>query len=646
MSYIYFDKTQLVNLEYSLNKETIRVNKLGAYSSSTIINCNTRKYHGLLVVPQPQIDNEPHVLLSCIDDTVIQHKQEFHLGLHKYPGVYSPKGHKYLLDFATEPIPQLTYQVGGVVLSRERLLVHNQDRVLIRYTAHNLHSPTTIRTQPFLAFRSRHKLSKANIGANKKYEMIPNGAKWCLYDNYTPLYIQFSKPVEFVPVPDWYNNIQYIEEKERGYEYQEDLYVPGYFEFTIERGETIILSAGTTQANPEQLKRLFGTELKRRTPRDSFYNCLRSAAKQFVLQDDKKVEIVAGYPWFGRWGRDSFIALPGLTLATDQPQLCKYAIDTLLADLQGPLFPNIGSGTQAAYNSVDAPLWFFWTLQQYANHTQSTEKIWKQYGKKMQLILDGYRDGTEFNIHMQPNGLIFAGTTGKALTWMDAVVEGTPVTGRMGCPVEINALWYNAVCFSLEMARLAKDQTFVEQWQHLPNQIRQSFVDNYWNEQRGYLADYTNAGFKDWSVRPNMVFATSLPYSPLTEEQRESVLQKIKEELLTPRGLRTLSPQDPNYKGTYGGDQATRDRAYHQGTVWPWLLGHFAEGYLKNHGRSGVHFIETLLKGFDETITERGIGTISEIFDGDPPHTANGAISQAWSVSELLRIFKLLEKYK
>lgn len=642
MTYIHFDKTQLTNLEYSLNKELIRVNELGAYSSSTIINCNTRKYHGLLVTPQPKVDNELHVLLSGVDDTVIQHGQEFHLGLHKYPGSYHPLGHKYLLDFSADPIPKLTYQVGGVVLSRERLLVHNDNRSLIRYTLVDCHSPTIIRSQPFLAFRSRHRLNKTNIWANKKYQNIENGVQWCLYEGYTPLCLQYSKEVNFVPVPDWYYNIEYIEEKLRGYDYLEDLYVPGYFEFSLKKGESIILSAGTSSTDSDSLKRTFSAQLRRRIPRDSFVHCLQSAARQFVLEDNKKVEIVAGYPWFGRWGRDSFIALPGLTLATHQPQQCKNAIDTLLEDLQNGLFPNVG----AAYNSVDAPLWFFWTLQQYGMYTQSQAKIWKQYGKVMQQILHAYRKGTNYHIHAQADGLIYAGTAGKALTWMDAVVEGEPVTARIGCPVEINALWYNAICYSVEVARLAGDNVFVDEWSQYATQVQHAFVQNFWDDKRHYLADYVCNGFQDWAVRPNMVFATSLPYSPLSETQREAVLQKIKEELLTPRGLRTLSPKDPNYQGSYAGSQRERDMAYHQGTVWPWLLGHFVEGYLKNHAKSGVHFAETLLNGFAQTMTEHGIGTISEVFDGDPPHHAGGAISQAWSVAEVLRALMLVEQYK
>jgi len=317
----------------------------------------------------------------------------------------------------------------------------------------------------------------------------------------------------------------------------------------------------------------------------------------------------------------------------------------MLKNLNGPLFPNCGDSSDAAYNSVDAPLWFFWALQQYAEASSTENTIWKKYGKKMQLILNGYRDGTDYNIKMHSNSLIYAGKKGKALTWMDAIVDGKAVTPRIGYAVEINALWYNAVWFSLEMAQLAGDNDFVKSWEHTPEHITNSFLKTFWDEEKGYLADYANENFQDWSVRPNQVFATSLKYSPINDTIKKSVLDTIKKELLTPRGLRTLSPKNPAYKGSYKGNQRERDLAYHQGVVWPWLLGHFSEAWLKIYGSSGISLIESLYKGFENVMTEAGIGTISEVYDGDPPYNSGGAISQAWSVAELLRINQLLKKY-
>ncbi len=647
MSYIEFDKSQLINLEYSLGKELIRSNRAGAYASKTIVGCNTRKYHGLLVVPQPGIDDENHVLLSNLDETIIQHDAEFNLGIHKYPGgVYDPKGHKYIRDFEADPIPFIIYRVGGVVLKREMLFMKNHDRMLMKYTLLDAHSRTRLRFKPFLAFRNVHQLSRANMQVIDKYENTENGIRMRLYPGYSYLYLQFSKLVEYTHVPEWYYKIEYQEEMNRGYDYQEDLFVPGFFELPIRKGESIVFSAGIREANPRTLKRLFSAEIKQRIPRDSFENCLANAAQQFIVKKGKKTGIIAGYPWFGRWGRDTFIALPGLLFVTGNIQTGKAVIDTMIVDLKGPLFPNIGEGYQSTYNSVDAPLWFFWALQQYALFSGKKQSVWKEYGKKMKLILNGYRKGTRFNIKMQENGLIYAGEQGLALTWMDAVVNGKPVTPRTGMQVEINALWYNAIMFSIEMAELAGDKKFVADWKKIADGIPTVFEETFWDDQRQYLADYVNGDFKDWSVRPNQIFAASLPYSPVNEEIRKAVITKVQQELLTPRGLRTLSPKNPYYKGVCYGDQATRDQAYHQGTVWPWLLGPFTEAYLKIHGKSGLSFVNELYHGFEEVMTEAGIGTVSEVYDGDPPHRAGGAISQAWSVAELIRTKYLIDLYE
>ncbi|HNW98509.1 MAG TPA: amylo-alpha-1,6-glucosidase [Bacteroidales bacterium] len=647
MSYLTFDKSQLVNLEYILSKELLRSNRAGSYACTTIIGCNTRKYHGLLVTPQPALDGENHVLLSTLDISVVQRDAEFNFGIHKYPGgVYSPKGNKYFSDFTTEPIPKLTFRVGGVILSMELLLAIDDERLLIKYTLEDAHSPTILRFKPFLAFRNVHKLAHANVFVDRKYEKIENGIKYRMYSGYTNLFMQFSKTVEYTHAPDWNYNIEYSEEQNRGYDYQEDLFVPGFFELPIKKGESVVFSAGTSDINPALLKKLFTSETKRRIPRDSFYNNLVNSAHQFVVRRDKKTKIKAGFPWFGAWGRDTFISLPGLTLAIDDPKTCKAVLDTALTELHGPLFPNVGEGHNAAFNSADAPLWFFWALQQYAEYTNTKEQIWKEYGRKMQMILKGFKDGTLYNIKMLDNGLIYAGEQGSAVTWMDAIVGGKPVTPRIGQAVELSALWYNAIMFSLEVACMAEDESFIEEWKGIAGIIPESFKNTFWCKDRGYLADYVNGDFADWTVRPNMVFATSLPYVPLSEKIRQLILEKIQQDLLTPRGLRTLTPKHPDYKGIYAGNQVERDMAYHQGTVWPWLLGHFAEGYLKVHGKSGLPFIKSLYDGFDSAMKEHCIGTISEVYDGDPPHKAGGAISQAWSVAEILRMWKLIEKYE
>ncbi len=646
MSYINFDKSQLVNLEYSLSRELLRSNRAGSYANSTIVNCNTRKYHGMLVTPQPGIDHENHVLLSSLDETVIQMDSEFNLGIHKYPGgIYNPKGHKYLRDFSTEPYPKMTYRVGGVILTKEMVFTTREDRMLIKYTLVDAHSPTKLRLKPFLAFRNIHTLSKENIFADKKYEKVPQGIKVRMYHGYTDLFMQISKENEYTHVPDWYYSIEYQEEMDRGYEYQEDLYIPGFFEFDIKKGESVYFAAGTRELNPASMMRTFNAELEKRIPRNNFANCLTNAAQQFILKKGKGTEVIAGFPWFGRSGRSTFVSLPGLTLVNGDIATCKSVIDTMVAEMRGPLFPIFGSGSNATFHSADTSLWFFWTLQQYAEATGNKKDIWSAYGKKMKIILEGYRHGTEFNIHMDTDGLIYAGLPGMALTWMDAIAYGKPVTPRIGKTVEINALWYNAILFSLEVATLAGDKAFCKEWEDLSIQIPDSFLETFWSPEKRYLADYVDGAYKDWAVRPNMVIATSLPYSPVREEIRKEVLSRIKQELLTPRGLRTLSPKSPVYKGSYSGNPSEREAAYHQGTVSPWLLGYFVEGYLGIHGKSGLSLIKSLYEGFEAVMTEHGIGTISEIYDGDPPHIGRGAISQASSVAELLRIGFLIKKY-
>ncbi|MDR1153174.1 MAG: amylo-alpha-1,6-glucosidase [Bacteroidales bacterium] len=649
MSYLKFDKTQLVNLEYSLHREILRSNRGGSFCNTTIIGCNTRKYHGLLVSPVKYLENRRFVFLSSLDETVVQHNSEFNLGIHKYEGeVYEPKGHKYVVDFSTDIVASTVYQVGGVQLCKESLLVDQKEQILLRYTLLDAHSPTKLRFRPFLAFRSMHTLTHANHEANTYAISIKNGVSIQMYSGLPTLYMQFSKAVEFIPVPDWFYGIEYPKEQERGYEYSEDLFVPGYFEVDIKKDESIIFSASLREENPATFKRHFATQLERRLPRSSYLHCLTNAAQQFIIRndEDKTTEMIAGYPWFGVWGRDTFVALPGITLGIDDHKTCREVLDTMVSRMEGGLFPNMGSRQNPVFNSVDAPLWFFSAVQQYAEYTGKNAEVWKLYGETMKVILENFRNGSlPYNIRMHDNGLIYAGEDGQALTWMDVVVNGKGVTPRIGYPVEIQALWYNAIKFTLALAGEAGDHKFVNAWKDLPELIAGSFVAAFWDEEKGYLADVVNSEDKDWSIRPNQVFAASLPYSMIDDEIKKSVLDVVNSQLVTPRGLRTLSPDDPNYKGVYGGVQEERDRAYHQGAVWPWLLEGFSAGWLRIHKKSGVAYINSLVHGFEEEMTQHGLGTISEVYNGDPPHQAKGAISQAWSVAALLQMFKMIEKY-
>lgn len=356
------------------------------------------------------------------------------------------------------------------------------------------------------------------------------------------------------------------------------------------------------------------------------------------------MSIKAGFPWFGCWGRDTFISLPGLLLVDGGTKEFSQAIRSMLPDLKQGLFPNTGRGKNAVYNSVDSALWFIWAIQQYAAFTGRHKKVWQEFGRYCIEILDNYSRGTLFNIKMDSDYLIVAGQTGCALTWMDAVIDGTPVTPRMGKAVEINALWYNAVRFCIEIAELAGDGEFVEKWGGYPEQIRRSFMATFSGAEKKYLADCSLDGVTDWSVRPNQVFALSLPYSPVTGHLKNSILETLKEELLTPKGLRTLSAKDEKYKGLCEGDQETRDLAYHQGTVWPWLLGHYAQAHVNVYGTEALGTVSEVWGYFKEMMGDACLHTIPEIYNGDYPHKSVGAVAQAWSVGEARRVQHMLQQ--
>ena len=647
MSYICFDRHQLVNLEYSLNKELLRANRSGSCSCTTLTHCNTRKYHGLLICPMPNLDGEKHILLSAIDETIEQHGEQFNLGLHQFIGQnFSPKGHKYVREYSLDPLPKKTFNVGGVLFSKELLYATDKDCVIIKYTLEEAHSKTKLIIKPYLAFRNIHSLSKANDGVNTAFETVDQGIRTRMYDNYPHLYMQLSKKADYRHRQEWYYDVEYQQELDRGYEGHEDLYVPGVFEVDIKKGESIYFSVGLEEFEKPttSLKKIFAEETKKRIVRKSFATCLENAAQKFFVKGDANtINIVSGYPWFGCRSRDTFVALPGLTLAVGDTKLCKEILDGAITHLHNGWFPDDFSTKEKTYTSIDAPLWFFWALQQYAYHTNTQDKIWKAYGKVMASILNTYKHGLNSLAHTLPNGLIFGSS--ETGTWMNAVAEHVPVTPRAGMAVEVNALWYNAIMFALETAKLAKDTKFTKEWKSLAEEFPEVFKETFWSKEKGWLADYVNGGEKDFSVRPNQVIATGLPYSPISNKISQLVLEKVRQKLLTPRGLRTLSPSNKEYKPVYEGNAFQRDLAYHQGTVWVWQLQFFVEGYLNIYGASQLDFIKQLYHGFEQTLSEYCLGSVAEIYDGDPPHRPKGAISQAWSVAALLRIHQLINNY-
>ena len=640
-----FEKAVMTNLEESLRRELLRTNRSGAYSASTLVDCNTRKYHGLLVVPVPEIDDENHVLLSSLDCTVIQHGAEFNLGLHKYQGNnYSPKGHKYIREFDASLVPTTVYRVGGVVLKRETIFQAYEDRILIRYTLEEAHSATTLRFRPFLAFRSVRSFTHENSVASREYQTIDGGIKTCMYQGYPELFMQFSKKNEFIFQPDWYRGIEYPKEQERGYASNEDLYVPGYFEMTIKKGESIVFSASTSQIKSSTLKTLFQKEIDVRVPRDNFYHCLVTAAHQFHnRQPNDDRYLLAGYPWFKARARDTFIALPGLTLAIDETDYFELVMQTaergLREFMEGkPLTVKIYEMEQP-----DVPLWAVWSIQQYAKYV-GRDKAFEKYGKLLQDIVMYIKEDKHPNLRLDDNGLLYANGRDRAITWMNSTANGRPVVPRSGYIVEFNALWYNALKFCASMATEKGDQKGAEELETLAAKTKQSFVDTFVNEY-GYLLDYVDGNMMDWSVRPNMIFAVALDYSPLSQQQMKSVLDICTRELLTPKGLRSLSPKSGGYNPMYVGPQTQRDYAYHQGTAWPWLGGFYMEACLKLYKRTRLSFVERQMVGYEDEIDYHAIGTISELFDGNPPFHGRGAMSFAMNVAEILRTMKLMEKY-
>lgn len=646
MSYLKFDKSQIVNLEYSLQREILRTNRAGSYCSSSLARCNTRKYHGLLVCPIDEIGGDRHVLLSSLDETIVQHGASFNLGLHSYKGeYYNPKGHKYIIDFEFDVNSKTTYRVGEVVLTVERLLVEKKKQVLLRYTLSDAQSPVHIQFRPFLAFRNIHSLSKANMYANTKYGLVKNGVRVKLYEGYPFLNMQFSKEPSFIPVPDWYYDVEYFKEIERGYEGYEDLFVPGYFDLTIEKGETIVFSGSTEEEDPMQLSRCFVSETRRREGRGSFQSCLNIAAGQFMIKKEKAYGVIAGFPWYNSITRQTLIALPGLTLTRGDEKMFEKVLKTIIRSMKDGLLPRTGD-SNSDYNDCDSPLILFWTLQQLVKFRKESVSVWKQYGPLLKVILKNYREGLFNGTKMTKDGLITAGDGSKALTWMDGYVDGKPVTPRAGMPVEVNALWYNALCFTLALAQKYGDLNFVAEWEPIINQSGESFLNAFWCEKREYLADYVNGEYKDWSVRPNMVLATVLEYSPLDKEKKKLILNVAKNDLVTPRGIRSLSPRDPAYVGIMTGGERERSEAMHQGCVYPWILGLFIEKYLKIHKKGGLGFAKSLLKGFEEEMTENCIGTISEVYDGDPPHRGHGATSQAWNVACILHALAYVKEFE
>lgn len=644
MSYLKFDKNLLINLEQSLRLEVLRTNQSGAYHCTTIVGANTRKQHGLLVIPVPEIDDNSHVLLSSLDETVIQHGAPFNLGLHRYSGgVYSPNGHKYIREYDCERVPTHTFRVGGVILKREKIFITNENRILIRYTLVDAHSKTTLQFRPFLAFRNANDLCVENQVASRDYKEVSNGISTCMYDGYPELFMQVNHKPKFVFDPHWYKGIEYIKDLERGIPYTEDLYVPGYFEVDMKKGDTIIFSAGVSEVNTRQLTKMYEDEIKTRTPRTSFYNCLKNSAKQFYMTNADGHYLFAGYPWFKVRARDEFIALPGCTLSNHHRPDFEAIMDTAKEAFTRWMETGEPDKHLQGIDLPDVPLWAAWAIKRYS-HDTDVPTARERYGELVAQLIDFIIDGKHPNLQVDDNGLVRTDGTRQPMSWMDSArPDGTPLIPRTGYLVEFNALWYNALMFLLQMYADDKQmQSRVERWQKISDAYAESFAPTFLNDY-GYLYDYVNGSYTDLSVRPNMVIAVGVDHTPLDRRQRKRILDFITRELLTPKGLRTLSPNSYGYNPWYVGNPEQREKAYYSGSARPWLMGFYCHAYVKVFGIGGLSFVNRMMIGFEDEMSQGAIGTLSELYDGNPPFIGRGAVSFAANVGEILRVLRLLK---
>ena len=508
MSYLNFDKKLLINLERSLSKEMIRTNRAGAYNSTTLVDCNTRKYHGQLVLPLGDpLPEGNYVLLGSLDETVIQHGAEFNLGIHQYgENLYMPNGHKYIREFDCEVISKTTYRVGGVVLTKERMLVSFEPRVLIRYTLVEAHSPTTLRLKPFLAYRNTNELTQENNNANSDMREVENGRAARMYESFPELYMQCSKKVEYTHAPTWYKGIEYMKELERGFSYKEDQLVPGWFEMPIKKGESVIFAAGISEVNPKTLKTLWEKEFKRRSARDTMFGSLKNAASQFYKREGDKCYLLAGYPWFKASAREEFLALPGCTMGIGRPEYWEAIVDkTAVEEIR-----NFMAGKTCKLAGMDEPdvlLWFIHALQEYAAYT-SIEEVTRLYGQLIIDIMLFIRRQQHPRMFLHGNGLLWVDGKDRPATWMNAVEDGRPITPRTGYVVELNALWYNARLFTATIQRCLGKEQIADLMEYQAEITKDSFIKTFWNG--FYLDDYVDGDYHNREVRPNQIINAKL----------------------------------------------------------------------------------------------------------------------------------------
>lgn len=643
MAFLKFNKSELVNLSYSLKREIICANKTGAYCNTSIVTCNTRRYHGLLAVPIDAFGGKKHLLLSSLDESLILNGKRFNLGIHCYGSVYEPRGHKYIIDFEADPVPKITYRVGEIVFTKSILLVPDSDQVMIRFELVNAPAKVKLLLTPFLAFRDIHALTDENPNARTEGWEIPNGMAFNLYDGFPDLNMQFNtKDVSFETAPCWYKGITYSDEYRRGFACKEDLYVPGHFETEMKPGDAIVFSASVAIANPSGLKRKFDSFVAKAAKITTYHEQLVHCADLLKQDRGGHKMITAGFSWlYTGLLRETLEALPGLTLyANGDKAEFEEILDNLIADNQERLFHRT--------TQVEAPLRLAGALGRYIEYGADPKAVWKKYGPTVKGILESYLPGRRVEVAMQPNGLLWAQLDHWALSWMNTYVDGNPVTERVGYQVETNAMWFQSILFAVTMEReySPSDSTFLKEWSHILDLIRENFQTTFWNARAGYLADYVDNAGQHLEVRPNMLYALVGEDIPVEPEIAQRVLQVIDNELVTRRGIRTLSPRHSEYKGVYEGSQTDRDLAYYNGCCLTSLLGPYCEVCFKMKGAAFLNKAQWLVNGFYEDLNKHGVGAFSELYDGDPPHEPHGAISSALSTAALLEVEYLKNKYK
>ena len=644
---IRFGQDLCSNLKAATHREWLETNGLGGFASSTLPGVNTRRYHGLLVAAtKPPVGRL--VLLSKLEETIVIDGDPFDLCSNQYQDVVHPTGYRYLKQFRLDPFPISTFEVHGVRIEKTVFMVQGENTTVVQYELKSAGKASTIRLElrPLLAFRGYHSLTLENDALDKRFDAQPGVASFSPYPGLPTLFLSHDAAT-LENTGNWYRSFKYVVELERGLDSQEDLFNPCVLRFdlvTLNRA-TVIASTERRDVAAAAVYRRNEVSRRRKTSLsspidDDFARALHAACEQYIVSRGEQKTVIAGYPWFSDWGRDTMVALPGLTLPGRRFEVARSILQTFARHVDRGMLPNCfpDAGETPQYNTVDATLWFFEAIRSYVSYTGDLEFVRSLFGVLTDII-NWHLRGTRFGIKVDANCLLHSGEPGVQLTWMDAKVGDWVVTPRRGNAVEIQALWYNALCIMEDFAQRLGDESGRKRYGGLATLARWSFNRQFWNERGGYLHDVVNCGVSDASIRPNQIFAVSLPYTMLSPERAMLVVDVIQRHLLTPYGLRTLSPGDPQYRGRYTGGPHSRDGAYHQGTVWPWLMGPFITAFIRVNGGSPAarQQAETWLSSLKDHLSDAGVGHISEIFDGDPPHRPVGCIAQAWSVAEILR---------